>query len=521
MQIIGGGLGLARCLCKLLILINQKAVDGGKSFTAFLFLNIITPKAVNSTRLKFHIMEVVMSQQKIFNLSQNEIPYNYYNIAADLKSPMAPPLHPGTHNIIQPEDLRAIFPDSLIAQEMSSERYIEIPDEVRDVYKLSRPTPMIRATNLEKFLDTPAKIYFKYEGANPAGSHKTNTSIPQAYYNKQAGIKKLTTETGAGQWGSALSFACNHFGLECEVYMVKVSYQQKPYRRTFMQLFGADVIASPSKLTESGRAILNEDPDSPGSLGIAISEAVEKAVQREDTNYSLGSVLNHVLLHQTIIGEEAILQMEKSGDYPDVVIGCVGGGSNFAGIAFPFLRDKLSGANPNLEVIAVEPKACPTLNKGKYAFDYGDTAGLTPLIKMYTLGHKFIPPAIHSGGLRYHGVAPLISKLLNEGYISANTHNQIDIFKAAQIFAKTEGIIPAPESAHAVRETILQAEKCKVTGETKTILMNLSGHGFLDLGAYESFLNNNLEKKEFSDKELLSGLSSLPEISEEKIASFV
>ncbi|MGK9475342.1 TrpB-like pyridoxal phosphate-dependent enzyme [Melioribacter sp. OK-6-Me] len=433
-----------------------------------------------------------MSDNKIVFLEQSKMPTHYYNILADLPVPMDPPLNPVTKQPAGPEDLSAIFPMDLIMQEVSTERYIEIPDEVRDLYRISRPTPLIRAANLEKVLDTPAKIYFKYEGANPTGSHKTNTSYAQAYYNKKAGIKKLVTETGAGQWGSALSMACKHFGLECEVFMVKVSYNQKPYRRTFMKLFGATVHASPTNLTNAGRKVLEADPDSPGSLGIAISEAIEVAVQRDDTNYSLGSVLNHVLLHQTIIGEEAKLQMEMVDDYPDIVIGCAGGGSNFAGIAFPFVKDKLSGAKKNLEVIAVEPASCPSLTKGKYEYDFGDEAGMTPLLKMYTLGHDFIPPKIHAGGLRYHGMAPSISLLYNQGIISASAYEQLEVFKAAQIFAQTEGIVPAPESSHAVKEVVEQALRCKETGEAKTILFNLSGHGFLDLGAYELYLENKL-----------------------------
>lgn len=433
-----------------------------------------------------------MSQNKIIFLEQKQIPTHYYNIMADSPVPMDPPLHPGTKQPAGPQDLSAIFPMALIEQEMSRERFIEIPDEVRDLYRLSRPTPLIRAANLENYLDTPAKIYFKYEGANPTGSHKTNTSYAQAYYNKKAGIKKLVTETGAGQWGSALAMACKHFDMECEVFMVKVSYNQKPYRKTFMKLFGATVHASPTDLTQAGRAVLAEDPDSPGSLGIAISEAIEVAVQRDDTNYSLGSVLNHVMLHQTIIGEEARIQMEMAGDYPDIVIGCAGGGSNFAGLAFPFLRDKLNGTKKNLEVIAVEPASCPSLTQGKYEYDFGDEAGMTPLLKMYTLGHKFIPPKIHAGGLRYHGMAPTISLMYNIGAISAKAYNQLEVFNAAQIFAQTEGIVPAPESSHAIKEAIEQAIKCKESGEAKTILFNLSGHGFLDLGSYEMYLENEL-----------------------------
>jgi tryptophan synthase beta chain len=433
-----------------------------------------------------------MSKNKIIFLEQTKMPRYYYNIMADSPVPMDPPLHPGTKQPAGPQDLSAIFPMDLIMQEMSQERFIEIPDEVYDLYRLSRPTPLIRAANLENILDTPAKIYFKYEGANPTGSHKTNTSYAQAYYNKKAGIKKLVTETGAGQWGSALSMACKHFGMDCEVFMVKVSYNQKPYRKTFMKLFGATVHSSPTDLTQAGRNVLAQDPDSPGSLGIAISEAIEVAVQRDDTNYSLGSVLNHVMLHQTIIGEEALLQMEMAGDFPDIVIGCAGGGSNFAGLSFPFLRHKLVGDKKDMEVIAVEPASCPTLTTGKYEYDFGDEAGMTPLLKMYTLGHKFIPPKIHSGGLRYHGMAPTISLMYNLGAITAKAYDQLEVFSAAQMFAQAEGIVPAPESAHAVKEAIVQALKCKESGEAKTILFNLSGHGFLDLGSYEMFLENEL-----------------------------
>lgn len=434
-----------------------------------------------------------MSNSKIVFLDQTKMPTHYYNVLADVPLQMGPPLHPGTKQPVGPQDLSAIFPMELIKQEVTQKRFIEIPDEVRDLYKLSRPTPLIRASNLEKALDTTAKIFFKYEGANPTGSHKTNTSYAQAYYNKQAGIKKLVTETGAGQWGSALAMACKHFGMECEVFMVKVSYNQKPYRKTFMKLFDAKVHASPSILTNAGRNVLSKDPDSPGSLGIAISEAIEVAVQRDDTNYSLGSVLNHVLLHQTIIGEEARIQMEMVNEYPDIVIGCVGGGSNFAGIAFPFLRDKLTGVKKNLKVIAVEPASCPTLTQGTFEYDFCDEAGMTPLLKMYTLGHNFIPPKIHAGGLRYHGAAPSISLLYNIGTITANAYEQMEVFQAAQLFAQTEGIVPAPESSHAIKEAIVQALRCKETGERKTILFNLSGHGFLDLGSYEMFLENQLE----------------------------
>lgn len=447
-----------------------------------------------------------------FTLHVKEMPNKWYNILPDLPVPLAPPIHPGTKQPIKPEDLAAIFPMELIKQEMSPERFIEIPDEVLDVYSLSRPTPVIRAFRLEKALDTPAKIYFKYEGANSSGSHKLNTSIAQAYYNKKAGINRLTTETGAGQWGSALSMACNHFNMECQIFMVKISYQQKPYRKSLMQLFGAEVIPSPSNLTNSGRSVLAGNPDSPGSLGVAISEAVEMAAQREDTNYSLGSVLNHVLLHQTIIGEEAKLQMEMAGNYPDIVIACVGGGSNFGGISFPFLRDKLKGDKKNLEVIAVEPSACPTLTRGKFAYDFGDEAGYTPLMKMFTLGHNFIPAKIHAGGLRYHGASPIVSHLLDLGIIKAESYFQKEVFEAAVLFAREEGIVPAPESSHAIKSAIEQALKCKESGESKTILFNLSGHGMLDLGAYEAFLQNHLEDHEMTEEEIVENIKDLPEV---------
>jgi tryptophan synthase beta chain len=436
-----------------------------------------------------------MKDNKIL-LSLNEMPLKWYNITADLPEAMAPPLHPGTKQPIGPQDLSAIFPEELIKQEVSRERFIEIPDEVLDAYSLNRPTPLLRAYRLEKLLDTPARIFYKYEGVSTTGSHKSNTSIPQAYYNKKAGIKKLVTETGAGQWGSALSQACSMFDLECKVFMVKVSFGQKPYRKIFMELFGAEVIASPSRFTQSGRNVLQNDPESPGSLGIAISEAVEIAAQNEDTNYSLGSVLNHVLLHQTIIGEEARIQMEKAGYYPDVVIGCVGGGSNFAGISFSFLRDKLKGDKKNLEVVAVEPASCPTLTKGEFRYDFGDEAGLTPLLKMYTLGSKFIPPSIHAGGLRYHGASPIISELYHKNLITAEAYGQQEVFEAARLFAKSEGIIPAPESSHAIKAAVQHALQCKETGERKNILFNLSGHGFFDMSAYESFMKGNLKQQE-------------------------
>lgn len=429
----------------------------------------------------------------IYFLDQKEIPTHYYNIIPDLPTPMDPPLHPKTKEPLGPNDLAGIFPMELIKQEMSSEKNIEIPEAVRDAYMLYRPSPLIRAKALEKFLDTPAKIYYKYEGVSPTGSHKPNTALPQAYYNKLAGIKRLATETGAGQWGSALSFACQHFGLDCTVYMVKVSYDNKPYRKVMMNLFGAECIASPSNKTESGKKELARDKNSAGSLGIAISEAVEDAASHQDTNYALGSVLNHVMLHQTIIGLEAKKQMAQAGDYPDIIIGCHGGGSNFAGISFPFLEDKLKKGKNNLRAIAVEPSSCPTLTQGKYEYDFGDTAGLTPLMKMYTLGHDFMPPSIHAGGLRYHGSSPLVSKLYNEKIIEARAYSQDEIFPAAIAFAKNQGIIPAPESSHAIKAVFDEALKCKETGESKTILFSLSGHGHFDMSAYQDFLAGKLK----------------------------
>jgi len=441
-------------------------------------------------------------------LSEDEIPRYWYNISSDME-PISPPLDPETKQPISSEKLKAIFPQALLEQEMSSERFIPIPDEVYEFYKQYRPTPLVRAYRLEKLLDTPARIYYKYEGATPSGSHKLNTAIPQAYYNKKEGIKRLATETGAGQWGSALSIACNFFGLECTVYMVKVSFNQKPYRRILMETFGAKVIPSPSNLTKAGRSILEKDPDSPVSLGIAISEAVEDAVFHDDTNYALGSVLNHVVLHQTIIGEEARLQMEKIDEYPDIVIGCCGGGSNFAGISFPFLRDKLQ-SNKNIRAIAVEPTACPTLTKGTYAYDYGDVAGFTPLMMMYTVGSKFVPPSIHAGGLRYHGDSPLVSKLYKDGIIEAKAYTQNDVFNAAILFAKAEGIIPAPESSHAIKAVIDEAIQCKQEGVSKSILMSLSGHGHFDLSAYNDFLSGKLEDIEIDQKQLEMSLKELP-----------
>jgi tryptophan synthase beta chain len=425
-----------------------------------------------------------------FLLDEKEIPTHYYNILSDLPSPMDPPLHPGTKQPVGPQDLAPIFPMELIKQEVSTERFVEIPDEVRSAYASYRPSPLIRAENLEKALGTPAQIYYKYEGVSPAGSHKLNTAIAQAYYNKQAGIKRIATETGAGQWGSALALACKMFGLQCKVYMVKVSFEQKPYRRSMINSWGAEVVPSPSKDTKAGRDALAKNPNSTGSLGLAISEAVEDAAGREDTNYSLGSVLNHVLLHQTIIGLEAKKQMEKAGAYPDIVIGCVGGGSNFGGIVAPFIQDKIKGKK--LRAIAVEPKSCPSLTKGEFRYDFGDVAQMTPLLKMYTLGNEFMPPAIHAGGLRYHGMAPIISKLYNDKLIEAQAYGQVEVFEAGVLFAQTEGIIPAPESSHAIKSAVEEAKKAKSEGAAKVILFNLSGHGHFDMSAYDAYFSGKL-----------------------------
>ncbi|MEJ5251234.1 MAG: TrpB-like pyridoxal phosphate-dependent enzyme [Chthonomonadetes bacterium] len=427
-----------------------------------------------------------------FVLNQSEIPTHWYNILTDLPEPMPPPLHPATQQPIKPEDMLPIFPENLVMQEFSPERWVEIPDPVREIYALWRPTPLLRAVRLEKALQTPAHIYYKYEGVSPAGSHKPNTAVAQAYYNKVAGIKRLTTETGAGQWGSALSLACRLFGLECTVYMVKVSYYQKPYRKMMMETWGANVYPSPSENTEFGRKLLKEDPDCPGSLGIAISEAIEDTLHSKDTRYSLGSVLNHVCMHQTVIGLEAIKQMEMAGEEPDVIIGCVGGGSNFAGLAFPFVRQKITEGK-KYRVVAVEPSACPSMTKGELRYDFGDTAMTTPLLWMYTLGHDFMPPKIHAGGLRYHGMAPTVSHLHHLGLIEAVAYPQTKIFEAAVTFARTEGIIPAPESAHAVRAAVDEAIRARESGEKKVILFNLSGHGMLDLTAYEAYLSGSLQ----------------------------
>jgi len=451
-----------------------------------------------------------MDRTKIF-LDEEKLPKQWYNIQADLPEPVPPPLNPATGQPISPDDLAPIFPKALIEQEVSQERWIDIPEEILNIYRLYRPTPLIRARRFEEALGTPTEIYFKYEGVSPTGSHKPNTAIAQAYYNKQEGIKRLTTETGAGQWGSALSLACNLFGLECRVYMVKVSYNQKPYRRILMQIYGAEVIPSPSDMTEAGRAILAQDPDSPGSLGIAISEAIEDAVKRDDTKYSLGSVLNHVLLHQTIVGLEAKAQMEMVDRYPDVLIGCVGGGSNFAGLFLPFLHDKLTEGR-NMRIIAVEPTACPTLTKGPYTYDFGDTAQTTPLLKMHTLGHSFIPPRIHAGGLRYHGMAPIISLLKRIDLVEAWAYHQNAVFEAATLFARCEGIVPAPEPAHAIKAVMDLALECKKTGEKKVILFNLSGHGHFDLAAYDAYLAGKLEDYEYPEDKIEEALSEVPKV---------
>jgi tryptophan synthase beta chain len=427
-----------------------------------------------------------------FTLTQADIPTHWYNILTDLPEPLPPPLHPATQQPIKPDDMFPIFPENLVMQEFSPERWVEIPEPVRQVYALWRPTPLLRAVRLEKVLQTPAHIYYKYEGVSPAGSHKPNTAVAQAYYNKVAGIERLATETGAGQWGSALALACRLFGLQCTVYMVKVSYYQKPYRKMMMETWGATVYPSPSEQTEFGRKMLKEDPDCPGSLGIAISEAIEDTVRSKNTRYSLGSVLNHVCLHQTVIGLEALKQMEMAGEEPDVIIGCVGGGSNFAGLAFPFVRKKITEGK-QYRVVAVEPSACPSMTKGELRYDFGDTAMTTPLLWMYTLGHDFMPPKIHAGGLRYHGMAPLVSHLYNLGLIEAVAYPQTKVFEAAVTFARTEGIIPAPESAHAVRAAVDEAIAARESGEKKVILFNLSGHGMLDLTAYEAYLSGSLQ----------------------------
>lgn len=455
-----------------------------------------------------------MSDTVKYLLDEKDIPTHWYNIMADLPEPMAPPLHPGTGQPIGPEDLAPLFPMELIKQEVSTEREIEIPDEVRDIYRQWRPTPLFRARRLEKALDTPAKIYYKYEGVSPAGSHKPNTAIPQAYYNKEEGITKLATETGAGQWGSSLAFAGALFNLEVDVYMVKVSFQQKPYRKALMESYGARCVASPSNETAAGRAILAEHPDSNGSLGIAISEAVEIAATRDDTKYALGSVLNHVLMHQTIVGKESMMQMEMAGDYPDVIVGCTGGGSNFGGIAFPYLGEKLRGGK-DIKVVAVEPAACPTLTRGEFAYDFGDTGHLTPLVKMHTLGSTFIPPGFHSGGLRYHGMAPQVSHVQDLGLITSKAYHQTTCFEAGVLFGRTEGILPAPEANHAVKGAIDEALRCKEEGKSETILFNLCGHGHFDMQAYMDYFGGKLQDLEYDEGELAMALAGLPSVAAE------
>ncbi|WP_029911630.1 TrpB-like pyridoxal phosphate-dependent enzyme [Pelobacter seleniigenes] len=443
-------------------------------------------------------------------LPEDRIPQQWYNIIPDLPGPLAPVIHPGTLQPVTADDLLPLFPPGLIEQEVSTERWITIPDEVRQILAQWRPAPLFRARRLEQLLQTPARIYYKYEGVSPAGSHKPNTAIPQAYYNKIAGTRRIASETGAGQWGSSIALACQMFGLECTVYMVSVSYRQKPYRKSMMQLWGAEVVPSPSSQTAAGRAILARDPDSNGSLGIAISEAVEDAASHEDTRYCLGSVLNHVCLHQTVIGLEAREQMALAGDFPDVVIGCHGGGSNFAGLAFPFLADKAAGKD--LRIVAVEPLSCPTLTKGVYDFDYGDTAKMAPISKMYTLGHDFMPPGIHAGGLRYHGAAPLVSQLLDAGLIEARAVGQVECFQAAVDFARAEGIIPAPESSHAIRAAMDEALQAKEEGREKTILFNLSGHGHVDMAAYDAFFAGELENYAYSSAAVEQSLQQLPKV---------
>jgi tryptophan synthase beta chain len=443
-------------------------------------------------------------------LPEARIPKQWYNIIPDMPGPLAPVIHPGTLQPVTPADLLPLFPMGLIEQEVSPQRWIDIPDEIREIYRLWRPSPLFRAHRLERALGTPAKIYYKYEGGSPAGSHKPNTAIPQAYYNKIAGTRRIATETGAGQWGSSMALACQMFGLECTVYMVKVSFNQKPYRKSMMQLWGAEVVPSPSPRTNAGRAILAKDPDSNGSLGIAISEAVEDAATREDTRYALGSVLNHVCLHQTVIGLEAKEQLALAGDYPDVVIGCHGGGSNFAGIAFPFAADKAAGKQ--VRILAMEPTSCPTLTRGLYAFDYGDTAKMAPIARMYTLGHDFMPPGIHAGGLRYHGASPLVSQLVHAGVAEARAVPQTACFEAAVLFSRSEGIIPAPESSHAIRGAIEEAQRAKEEGKERVILFNLSGHGHVDMAAYDAYFSGQLEDFEYPEAAIKESLAHLPKV---------
>ena len=447
-------------------------------------------------------------QRTKFILDEKRIPESWYNLVPDLPFQLDPPLNPATKEPVGPEAFAPIFPEEIIRQEVTAEPYVPIPEEVRETYALWRPTPLFRARRLEKLLDTPAHIYYKYEGVSPSGSHKPNTAVPQAFYNKQEGVRRLTTETGAGQWGSSLAFACETMGLECTVYMVRVSYGQKPYRRIMMETYGAEVHPSPTDLTQAGRDILAEDPDSPGSLGIAISEAVEDAAKNEDAKYSLGSVLNHVLLHQTVIGQEALEQMALAGEYPDVVVGCVGGGSNFGGMAFPFIRENLKG-NRDTRIIGVEPASCPTLTKGRYTYDFGDTAGTTPMMKMYTLGHSFVPSGIHAGGLRYHGDSPIVSALVHEGLVEARAYAQNPTFEAGVAFARVEGIVPAPEVTHAIKATMDLALEARESGEEQTILFNLCGHGHFDFSAYEQYLAGNLVDLDHPEEEIERAMARL------------
>ena len=455
-----------------------------------------------------------MSDSTKYLLAEEQIPKSWYNLVADLPEPPQPVLHPGTGQPIGPDDLAPLFPMALIMQEVSAEREIEIPDPVRDIYRLWRPTPLYRARRLEQALDTPARIFYKYEGVSPVGSHKPNTAVAQAFFNKEEGITKLVTETGAGQWGSALAFAGSLLGLEVEIFMVKISFEQKPYRHAMMESYGARCIPSPSKETESGRAVLAEHPDSLGSLGIAISEAVELAGQRDDTKYALGSVLNHVLLHQTVVGQEAIEQMEMADAYPDILIGCTGGGSNFSGLVFPFIGAKLRGGK-DVRVIAVEPAACPSLTRGQYAYDFGDTGHLTPLVKMHTLGSSFVPPGFHAGGLRYHGMSPLVSQLHELGLIEARAYHQTGCFAAGVEFARAEGILPAPEANHAVKAALDEALRCKEEGQAKTILFNLCGHGHFDMEAYKDYFSGSLRDEEYDEGELAMALAGLPSVAAE------
>jgi tryptophan synthase beta chain len=454
-----------------------------------------------------------MTDSVKYLLDETRIPKHWYNLMADLPSPPPPVLHPGTLQPVGPDDLAPLFPMALIMQEVSADREIEIPDPVRDVYKQWRPSPLYRARRLEKTLQTPARIYYKYEGVSPAGSHKPNTAVAQAFYNKEAGVKRISTETGAGQWGSSLAFAGALFGLEVQVFMVKVSYNQKPYRRALMETYGARCIASPSMETNFGRALLAKSPDNNGSLGIAISEAVEVAASREDAKYALGSVLNHVLLHQTVVGQEAMAQMEMANDFPDIIVGCTGGGSNFAGIAFPFLGAQLRGGK-KVRIIAVEPAACPSLTRGRYAYDFGDTGHMTPLAKMHTLGSSFMPPGFHAGGLRYHGMAPLVSHIKELGLIEARAYQQVSCFEAGVLFARNEGIVPAPEANHAVKGAIDEALRCKESGTSKAILFNLCGHGHFDMQAYTDYFAGKLTDQQYDEKELAMALAGLPSVPE-------